>query len=151
MVMIPFIPALLTCLFASTTFAHDGGHGPQVSDTGKYGGIVSAVVKKSDANKGDKAPLVHKAELSKSADGTVRIYLYDTEMKPLDLKTFDAQASAVVATKVKGKWKDTPFTLERKDNAFIGKMPKPEAKPYNLDITLKASGGELLSAFDNLD
>jgi hypothetical protein len=30
-------------------------------------------------------------------------------------------------------------------------MPKPEAKPYNIDITLKQDGKELLSAFDNLD
>lgn len=138
-------------LLSTSTWAHDEGHGPKLADTGKYGGLVSAVVNKADAPKGANAPLVHKAELVRSADGTVRVYLYDTEMKPLDLKAFDAKGSASLAAKVKGKWKDTSFPLEVKSNSFVGKMPKPEGKPYNIDVTIKEAGNELLSAFDNLD
>lgn len=137
--------------FASGALAHDEGHGPKLSDTGKYGGIVSAVVKKSDAKLGGKAPLVHKAELVRSTDGTVRVYLYDKDFKSLDLKAFDVKGSATLAANVKGKWKDSTFGLERKDNMFSGKMPKPEGKPYNIDVTVTESGTELLSAFDNLD
>lgn len=131
--------------------AHDGGHGPQLSDTGKFGGLVSPVVKKADAKLGSKATLVHKAELARASDGTVRVYLYDSEMKPLDLKEFDKTPSASLASKSKGKWVDTAFNLELKDGTYIGKMPKPQSKPYNIDVTFKKSGTELLSAFDNLD
>ena len=141
----------LASLISMQAMAHDGGHGPKIADTGKYGGLVSAVVSKADAPKGASAPLVHKAELVRAADGTVRVYLYDAGMAPLDLKTFDPKASATLAVKVKGKWKDTSFPLEVKEKAFVGKMPKPEGKPYNIDVTIKEAGKELLSAFDNLD
>lgn len=132
-------------------FAHDEGHGPKLSDTGKYGGLVSGVVLKADAKKGAGAALVHKAELVRSADGTVRVYVYDDKMAPLDLKGFAPKASALLGAKVKGKFKESSFALELKENAFVGKMPKPEAKPYNIDVTLKDGSRELLTAFDNLD
>ncbi len=132
-------------------YAHDEGHGPKLSDTGKYGGLVSGVVLRADAKKGAAAPLVHKAELVRSADGMVRVYLYDEKMNPLDLKDFDAKGSASLAAKVKGKYKESAFSLERKENVFLGKMPKPEGKPYNIDVTLKENGRDLLGAFDNLD
>ena len=136
---------------SATAFAHDEGHGPKLADTGKYGGIVSAVVKKADAKLGAKAPLVHKAELVRSADGTVRVYLYDQSMNPLDLKNVEAKGSASLGAKVKGKWSETPFPLEQKEGSFMGKLPKPGSKPYNIDVTVKEAGTELLSAFDNLD
>lgn len=136
---------------ASFALAHDEGHGPKLSDTGKFGGLVSAVVLKADAKKGAKAALVYKAELVRSTDGTARVYLYDTTMKQLDLKGFDTKGSALVITTVKGKSKETKFALDLKDNSFIGKMPKVTKKPYNIDVTVKQDGKELLSAFDNLD
>lgn len=148
------IMALVMCvsgLGSNLAFAHDEGHGPKVSDTGKFGGLVSAVVLKADAKKGAKADLVLKAELVRSVDGTARVYMYDTAMKQLDLKGFDTKGSALVITRVKGKTKETKFALELKDNSFIGKMPKITKKPYNMDVTVKQDGKELLSAFDNLD
>lgn len=142
---------MLSALLATgVAFAHDEGHGPKLSDTGKYGGLVSAVVKKADAAKGAHADLVYKAELSR-ADGSVRVYIYDKDMKPVDLAAFEPKASAEMAAKIKGKWKSSTFALERQGNAFHGKMPKVEGKPFNIDVTLKSSGTELLSAFDNLD
>ncbi len=142
---------ILALCFAGIAQAHDEGHGPKLADTGKYGGLVSAVVLKADAKKGAGAPLVHKAELVRSSDGTTRVYLYDSAMKPLEMKGFDAKGTASLGAKVKGKWKDVAFNLELKDGNFSGKMPKPEAKPYNVDVTIKQNGKELLSAFDNLD
>lgn len=143
--------AAISLGFFISAYAHDEGHGPKLSDTGKYGGLVSGVVLKSDAKLGAKAPLVHKAELVRSSDGMVRFYLYDQKMAPLDLKTMSTKATASLAAKVKGKWKDLSFDLEVKDGVFIGKMPKPEAKPYNIDVVVKDGEKELLTAFDNLD
>lgn len=142
---------MLVIGLAGSVFAHDEGHGPKLSDTGKYGGLVSAVVLKSEAKLGAQATLVHKAELVRSANGTTRVYLYDSEMKPLDMKNFNAKATASMGAKVKGKWKDIDFPIELQEGKFIGKMPKVQAKPYNIDVTFKQDGKELLSAFDNLD
>lgn len=132
-------------------FAHDEGHGPKLADTGKFGGLVSAVVAKAEAKKGAKAAMIHKAELVRSSDGTVRIYLYDGEMKQLDLAGFEAKGKALVGSKVKGKWKEAHFDIEKKENSYVGKMPKPESKPYSIDVNFNAGGKELLTAFDNLD
>ncbi len=142
---------ILAMSLASVVYAHDEGHGPKLADTGKYGGLVSAVVLKADAKKGSSAALVHKAELVRTADGSTRVYLYDAKMAPLDLKGFDVKASASLASKVKGKWKNTAFELELKENSFVGKMPKVASKPYDIDVTIKQDGKELLTAFDNLD
>lgn len=144
------IVTLAMCL-AATVYAHDEGHGPKLADTGKFGGLVSSVVSKTDIKKGAGAVLVHKAELVRSTDGNVRIYLYDAQMKPLDLKGFEAKSSANLGSKVKGKWKDSTFPIELKDNSFTGKMPKVESRPYNIEVTLKQDGKELISAFENLD
>lgn len=149
------IKKLMTVVFTlavfSATQAHDEGHGPKLADAGKFGGLVSGVVLKSEAKMGGKAALVHKAELVRSSDGMVRLYVYGTTMSPLDLKSMNGKAVASLAAKVKGKWKTTTFDLELKDGLFIGKMPKPEAKPYNIDVVLKDGEKELLTAFDNLD
>lgn len=141
----------MTLVLSVVAQAHDEGHGPKIADTGKYGGLVSAIVLKQDAKLGSKANLVHKAELVRSTDSTVRIYLYDAKMAPLASNSFNSKATASLASKVKGKWKDTSFDLELKDGVFTGKMPKPESKPYNIDVVLKEGGKELLTAFDNLD
>lgn len=141
----------IALMVSGAAFAHDEGHGPKLSDSGKYGGLVSGVVLKSDAKKGAGAALVYKSELVRSSDGTVRVYLYDDKMAALDMKAFNPKGSAILIAKVKGKYKEVPFALELKENTFVGKMPKPEAKPYNIDVTIKDSSRELLTAFDNLD
>lgn len=141
----------IALMVSGAAFAHDEGHGPKLSDTGKYGGLVSGVVLKSEAKKGASAALVYKSELVRSIDGTVRVYLYDDKMTALDMKAFNSKGSAILIAKVKGKFKETPFALELKENAFVGKMPKPESKPYNIDVTIKDASRELLTAFDNLD
>ena len=134
--------------FSVSGYAHDEGHGPKMSENGKYGGIVAPVVKKADASKGPDATAVHKAELTRAADGTVHLYLYDQTMKPLDLKGFDKTASATISAKGKGDAKK--FTLELKDKSFVGKMPKPDANLYNVEIALKKDGTDLISAYQNL-
>lgn len=137
--------------FSNAVYAHDEGHGPKLSDTGKYGGIVSSVVNKENAKMGGKAPLLYKAELVRSTDGTLRLYIYDKKMSILKDKKFSSEAKGSLAFKTKGKWENIAFTLESKDNVYIGKMPKPKSKPYNIDIVLKDGEMDLLMAFDNLD
>lgn len=143
--------ALMTMMVSSISQAHDEGHGPKVTDSGKYGGILASVVLKAEASKGTQAAMLHKAELVRSTDGTVRLYIYDVAMKPMDLKGFDGKAKATLFGGSKGKKQNSEFLMEQKEGVFQGKMPKVLAAPYSIDVTLKASGKDLLVAFDNLD
>jgi hypothetical protein len=145
------LAAAMTLGLATSAFAHDEGHGPKISDSGKYGGIVSSVVSKAEAEKGAHAAAMNKAELVRSGDGTARLYVYDTKMKLADLKGFDAKATGTVWSGGKGKKAKSEFTLEQKDGAFVGTLPKDAKAPYTLEVTLKKSGTDLLTAFANLD
>lgn len=140
------------CLASSIpALAHDEGHGPKLSDTGKFGGLVSAVVEKKDANLGGKAKLQYKAELVRSPDGKVQIYVYDAEMKPTDASTWDKKVKVTMASEKKGKWQSKDFDVTYDGKAFSGQMPEVIGKPFNLDFVFKSKDKELLSAFDNLD
>lgn len=142
---------LLAAALAAPAFAHDEGHGPKTTDAGKMGGVITAVVLAKEAKLGPKAALVYKAELTRTDDGIVRVYLYDAEMKPLDPARFNATARAVLESHKKKKTFKTPFTLKLVDGAFTGKAPKAASKPFNIDAIFKEGDKELLAAFDNLD
>lgn len=131
--------------------AHGDGHGPKVSDVGIFGGAVSAVVKESDHAKGTKAELVYKAELVRSGDGTVRVYIYDSKMKPLNLTDFSKTAKASLISFVDGKEDVAKFSLSLSGKNFTGKAPKEKSKPFNLDVVFEEKGTKYLAAFDHLD
>jgi hypothetical protein len=138
-------------LVGMSAYAHDEGHGPKLSDTGKQGGIVSPVIDKSEADKGSKATLLYKAELVRSEDGTVHVYYYDKDMNPLDLGKLDKSAKGYLEFKKNKKWTKNEFALNQADGSFTAKAPKSPSKPFNIDVVAKEGGKELLSAFDNLD
>ena len=140
-----------TLAFASPLMAHDEGHGPKLTDTGKFGGILTAVVEAKDASKGSAAPLVYKGELTRSEDKTVRVYIYDKDMKALPTTQFNPKAEAKIIAMVGGKETVASFALTFENNAYVGKMPEPSSKPYNIDVTFKSGDKDLLAAFDNLD
>lgn len=131
--------------------SHDGGHGPKLTDVGFFGGIVTAVVKKSEQSLGAKASLVYKAELVRSNDGQVRIYIYDSKMKLLKLDDFTHKAEAVLISFDNGKENLSEFSLKIKKKNFIGQLPKAKSKPYNVDVIFEQKGVKYLAAFDHLD
>jgi hypothetical protein len=147
-----YILTLAAIILPMVAFAHDEGHGPKVDDTGKHGGILAPVVDAKDVEKGGHAHLVYKAELVRSEDGTVRVYYYDKEMKPIQIeKTFGKTANGVVETTKKKEVKTESFSLTVEDNAFVGKAPKPSSKPFNIHVRVKEGDRELFVGFDNLD
>lgn len=146
-----YLGILLAASLAMPALAHDEGHGPKTTDAAKMGGVMTAVVLAKDAKLGPKAALVYKAELTRSDDGTVRVYLYDAAMKPLDPARFGKSAKAVLESHKKKKTTKTPFTLTLEDGAFTGKAPKAASKPFNIDALFKEGDKEFLAAFDNLD
>ncbi len=131
--------------------AHDEGHGPKLTDAGRYGGLVAPIIDLKDLKKGHNATVVYKAELVLSSEGKVRLYLYDASMKPLDMAKFAKGAKGVLETKAKGKEKTEDFPLTLEGKAFIGQSPKPKSKPFNLDFHLREGERALLTAFDHLD
>lgn len=146
-----YLGVLLAASLSLPAFAHDEGHGPKIVDAGKMGGVVTAVVLAADAKLGAKAPLVYKAELTRADDGTVRVYFYDKDMKPLDIASLPKTAKASLEAKKRKKWTSSPFALTKVDNGYEGKAPKPASKPFNIDVTITEGKRELLAAFDGLD
>lgn len=146
------VKGLFIALVLSSTpaLAHDEGHGPKLSDTGKFGGLVSSVVEKKEIGLGAKAKLQYKAELVRASDGKVQVYLYSSEMKPVDAASWTKTAKVTAAPMKKGA-KSQTFDVTFDGKAFVGKVPDGLPKPYNLDFVFTEKGRELLSAFDNLD
>lgn len=140
-----------TLISSSLSLAHDEGHGPKITDAGKKGGIVASVVRAKDVKKGASAELLYKAELVRSEDGQVKVYVYDKDMNAVDFSKFDSKAKGVVESKKQKKWTQAPFDLALEGDAFTGKAPAPAKKPFNIDIKIKSGGQDLMAAFDNLD
>jgi hypothetical protein len=142
---------LIALNMTSLTVAHEGGHGPKLRDNAKYGGHLAPAIWQKDLAKGHHAPLIYKGELTRSQDGTIRLYLYDTHMKPLKLNNFKPKAVATLVIKKRKKRKETRFHLQKETNAFVGKIPKITRRPFDIDIVVHQGDQALLVSFDNLD
>lgn len=140
----------ITTLFISlSAFTHVGHEMP--TEPAKYGGVLGNVMEESKGHrhKGhDERPLL-KAEVVRSEDGTIRLYVYDLKMNQLKADAFSKEARVTVDNR-RAKTKDK-FTLKAAGDHFIGTMPKQRKKPFDLYITLNRSTEHLFVAFDNLD
>jgi hypothetical protein len=145
------LAAVLSIALVSAAFAHDEGHGPKLTDSPQQGGVIAPVVLASEAKLGPKAALVYKAELVRLDDGTVQVYLYNQDMKPLSLSNFAETGKANVEVSKRGKMSYTPYPLKREVERFSGKITPPATKPFNIDVTVQEKDRKLLAAFDNLD
>ena len=132
-------------------FAHEGGHG-HVTEGGKFGGITTPVVDKSEAGKGDAAKTLFKAELVRAASGKLSLYIFDQKMNLVSLDQFSAEVEANLEVKKKGKF--TYFgkiALKKAGNHFEGQLPQVEYKPFNIDIYFARGTQKLFGGFSNLD
>lgn len=140
------------CLFLSFgLFAHEGGHG-EVAEGGKYGGVMSPIVDKSQAGTGSKGTVLYKAELVRAESGKISFYVFDQKMNLIDLKVLASEISAKLEVKKKGKFTYVgDFKLTRNGNHFTGQLPKIDYKPFNIDFFLKKGSQDLFVGFSNLD
>lgn len=159
------ISSAIALLLSAPSFAHDGGHGPKVTDIGKHGGKITAVIAKSDQELGPKAKMYHKAELVRVKDskGNIgfRFYVYDKAMKPLPTDKLSLKASGIVAywKRVPGKKLDKekdgvvkPFMMELKKKYYVGmKIPKADVKKVFMDITFHDGKQEVMAAFTDVE
>lgn len=144
-----FTVCALAVMAMTPLWAHEGGHGPAPKGIGNYGGTLAFVVAKGPGAKPG-APK-YQAELVRSADRTVRIYLYDLGMQPLPPSQFGNSAQAVIEVKTGAQFVTTPFALTADGKALRGMAPPASRKPYSLEVTLKEGAAEWFVAFENLD
>jgi len=138
--------ALLLCF---SSFAHEG-HGEMPVEPAKYGGILGNVVSEAEMlAKNKNNPAVMKAEIVRSEDGTIRLYLYDLKMAQSKLEGISKGAKGVVDN-TKAKTKDA-FALQNHGDHLIGKIPKQKKKPFNIYVTFSKGAEKLFVGFDNLD
>jgi hypothetical protein len=137
-------------MFTQPLMAHDEGHGPAIKDESHHGGKVSAIILSADVNKGRGAKMLYKGELVHSSRKLdVQLYLYDKNMKPVDLKGFVASGRAVqIERRAKGNF---TLTLDKSGKFFKGTRPKNKRVPFNIDVFVKDGKRELFGAFDRLD
>lgn len=147
-----FASALMLSL-SIPALSHEGGHGPKISDQPLEGGLrVVPVIDKKDDKAGTEAKLVYKSELVANSDGTLALYVYDANLKPISLDKFGKTAVVEIGPMRKtAKWKTEKFNLELKGKYFAGKVPMIKHKPYFMDITLSEGDRQLLTAYENLD
>src|SRR5690606_7583915 len=115
------------------------GHGEMPTEPAKYGGVLGNVVSETKFQKKEKGnPILLKAELVRSADGTVRLYLYDLDMKELKVSDFSEEARGIVENeRAKTEQK---FSLKSHRDHYLGKMPLQKKRPFN--VYLHFSKGE---------
>lgn len=151
---IPLIFSLV-CLISILTpwflHAHEEGHGPKVTDPSNFGGVVTAVVEAKDAAKGSSATLVYKGELTRSEDKMIRVYVYGQDMKTVTADQLNPKAKATLSSTVDGKEVVQTFDLDLNNKSYVGKMPEPASRPYNIEVIFKSGDKDLLAAFDHLD
>lgn len=139
---------LSTVVFS--VFAHDEGHGPAIKDESVYGGKVTAIIKADEVSIGRKAKMLYKGELVHSSkDLDVKVYIYDLNMKPVDLKAFSNKINAVLLER--NAEKKFELTLDKSGKFFSGMRAKNKRVPFNIDINLSKGDQKLFGAFDGLD
>jgi len=142
---------ILSLLLSFSSFAHDGGHG-SIAESGKFGGVLSPIVLKKEAGKGDDAHVLYKAELVRNESGKLSFYLFDNKMNLMDLKDFSEEIKANLEVKKKGKFTYVgEFKLKKDGNHFTGQLPKIVYKPFNIDFFLSHGKEDLFVGFSNLD
>ena len=139
---------LITFLLSFVAFAHDGGHGPSISDESMQGGKVAAVIDFKEVNEGAHAQMHLKGELV--IEGlTVKLYLYDKKMNEISLNKYPNTAEAIQIER--GKEESFQLNLSESKKFYIGKRTKNKRVPYNIDVKIKKADVTYFAGIDGLD
>ena len=139
---------LITFLLSFVAFAHDGGHGPSISDESMQGGKVAAVINYKEVNEGTHAKMLLKGELV--VEGlTVKLYLYDKKMNEISLNKYPKTIEAIQIER--GKEANFQLNLSESKKFYIGKRTKNKRVHYNIDVKIKKADITYFAAFDGLD
>lgn len=142
---------LVGLTLSAQLFAHEGGHGPQITDSGKFGGVLTSVIEEGEAVKHGQAKMLYKAELVRSETNEVTVYIYDEKMNLIPMDKFSKDGKGSVEIQKNKKYVTTDFKLAAKGNHFEGIAPKPEKRPFNIDVHFSEGNRKLFAGFNNLD
>ena len=138
---------LTSMALSLSLFSHEG-HGEMPTEPAKYGGILGSVVSEVKMLAGAKDnPTIMKAEIVRSEDGTVRVYLYDVNMVQSKLEGISKDAKGILDNNKTSH----SFDLRAHRDHFMGKIPKQRKKPFNIYVTFSKGAEKLFVGFDNLD
>ena len=143
---------LLTAMLAVgsvSAFAHDEWHGPKITKQGKYGGKLSAVIFKKDATN-HHAKAQYAAEMTKSGDGKLRLYFYDTDFKPKNISATSVSGTASYKSKETRKSTDTKIEFKPSGDAFEAQLPKDIDKTVSVEVEIETKDGEYMAAFPRM-
>ena len=152
--------AALSLFTSLTVFAHEGGHHPTVTDSGRYGGLVTAITEKPshhdhhdhhDHDHTDETTSKFKAELVRSTDHTVHLYIYTETMTPADPKSLGNEVKSSLVQGASKKTKKEGFSLKFDGKSYKGSSPAVVHKPYSMEFTILINGKENQATFSNLD
>lgn len=146
--------SVITVIFlvlSTLALAHDEGHGPKLTESGKFGGVLASVIEEGDIKKGPAAKRIYKAELVRSEENDVTIYIYDEKMNIVPMSKFSKDGNGKLEIEKNKKFVTTDFKIVAKGNHFEGKAPRPEKRPFNIDVKFSEGTRDLFVAFDNLD
>lgn len=129
--------------------AHEGEHGPKVKNQGKYGGKMASVILKKDLDNSS-ATAIYIAELTLSADGTLRVYFYD---KSLDFISINAKSIVGnISFKDKKTRKETHSKIDfvANGNGFEAKIPSSINRASSLEIDINTPENDYVAAFPRI-
>ena len=146
---------LVTVLLIAPALAHDEGHGPKMGkERPKYGGkLANFVEMKTENGKVTLAetPLL-KGELAKVGKNELRLFIYDTEMKPIKLDAVTAVKGFVETKDRKTKqWtREGEFEMDDKRRYLSARIPGKPRRPFNIEIELLHNDKKLLAHFSHI-
>ena len=141
---------LFSIALSIPVLAHDGGHGPKIVKSGKYGGVLAKVSEGANFEQARKSKALYVAELVKDDADTVSIYLYNKNMKSVKVDSFSELKGTVESGRGE-KMKSSSFSLSKSGMFFTGTLPKKKKRPFSVVVNFKEGSKSLFAAFDNLD
>lgn len=168
---------VLTCfLFALSALAHEGDEEFEVKDSPKFGGRVASIMREDknhtkhhskveshhhdDGHKDHHAKeedhhdddVVLKAEILISDDNTIRLYIFDKDMKAIPLADFPSQLKGVIKQGMgKRKKQAGEVNLAKDKNYFLGNIQRNDKKPFDLSFSFKYKNDDLVLNYNFLD
>lgn len=133
----------------SIAHAHDSGHGPKMTLQGKFGGKLSAVILKKEANNSS-AKAHFAAELTKTTDGKLRLYFYDTKMGTLNPEIKMISGLSTYKSKASKKSVTEKFDFKKEGDIYEAQLTPDVDGSVSIEVEMLTKDGEFMAAFPRM-
>lgn len=132
---------VLILLCCSFTYAHEDDEMVVVKNSPRFGGRIAAVVKGHDP--------IYMSEILVDDRNIVRLYLYDLQMKSIDLKSFPDTMTGLISSRKNQK--EGLVELKKGSKYYQGNLPVVKGRPYQLKVAIPSKGKALEIFFKDMD